>query len=310
MTNAPSLANDLATAREYCARLPQWAAREVSTSVERFAFLMGVLERFRPETMVEVGVSAGALSGALLYKALQYTKSPLLYGIDFGQTTYFNGQRRIGEILETAFPELRPMHALHTRVTALDADRLIQRPLDFAYIDANHCHPWASIDCLCLLPHIKPGAVLGFHDTAISHTQARSGVYAYHSLELEKFESAGEDSFGSGFCVYDGDCERVLESLLNSFSLPWDYDTEDAPAVPVPEAFIERLLELAGRHFGSLWRNRLEARMRFARRLSPACMALERARLDKHLRDIHSSASWRVTAPLRWLGKAVKGASR
>lgn len=293
--------NEIAAAQNYCSRLPQWAAQEVSTNVKRFAFIMAVLECHRPTTMAEIGVSAGTLSGALLSKALTYTTNPVLYGIDFGKTTYFNGERRIGDMLLSTFPDLTPHHRLYTEKTALDADEIITEQLDFLYIDANHCHPWASIDCLCMVPHLKRGALIGFHDTAISHTQARSGVYAFHSLTLDKFENTHEDPHGSGFCIYDGDRERMLESLLESFTLPWDYNTGQAPDAPVAEEFIARLLDLIDKHYGPMLRTRLERRILFSMRLGPVCKALEKAFAQKQLNDIHSSTSWKITTPVRWI---------
>jgi len=298
--NGLGITPDLATARQYLERLPSWATQEVSTTPARLAYLMGVLERFRPMSMVEIGVSAGTLSGALLTKALQYAEAPVLYGIDLGQHTYYDCNRSIGEVLQS-FPELLPHHRLHTGKTALDAPELIAEPVDFVYIDANHSHPWAAIDCLCMLPRLKSGAVIGFHHVARINTLARSGLYTFQSLDLPGEENTVDDFHGTGIRIYDGDAERMLESLLLAFSLPW-HTNDPGPTLEIlGQDVMERLLALVDSHFGSAWKARFTRQLTFTLRQSRIMLEMDRIREHKILGDIYASASWRVTAPLRWL---------
>ena len=285
---------DYITANKYFDSIADWAKKEVSTSSERFALIMGVLDKYKPKTMVEIGVSAGILSGALLYKALQYTDEPLLYGIDAGEFCYFDKSFSIGTGLSEFNPKLASFFSLHTNKRAIDADNIVRHKIDFAYIDANHCHPWASVDLLCLLPHLSEGAIIGFHDTnyKIITTHAHAGVHTFRSLEAEKFEDTNLDYLGSGFCVYSSE-SKFLDSLLDSFLLPWETEVDDAVVAKVLE--IASSLGAETETFGR--------RLEYIRKFSPFLKELEEGRKKEFMHRVHGSSSWKLTAPLRWLGK-------
>jgi len=288
---------DFQSAKEYCSALPEWAKQEVSTSPERFGFIMGVLEQYRPKVMAEIGVSVGTLSGALLYKSRQYCEAPVLYGIDLGETAYFDDRRGVGEVMRDAFPSLVEFHRLNTGKIALDSDEIIQEPIDFAYIDANHCHPWASIDMLCLLPHLADKTVVGFHDTIRGYSYAQSGLFAFQSLDAEKFEENKLDFHGSGFCILEGDREKYLDSLLLSFSLPWETGLTDE--------ILDRIYSFVGKHFGNNWKNQFVRQLSFTSRLSDVMIDSALKRREAELNRIYNSTSWKVTAPLRLLSSLI-----
>lgn len=292
---------DYKTAEAYCARIPRWARKENSTSVDRFALIMGVLGQFKPESMAEVGVSSGTLSGALLFKSSQYCGSPSLCAIDFGERVYYDENHGVGDACKEGVPELGQYYKLNTGVTALDIDELTARKFGFVYIDANHSHPWAAIDCLCLLPHLKDDAIIGFHDTAQGHSRARSGVYTYSVLNLDKIDNNELDHFGSGFCRYDGDQDKMLESLLDAFSLPWQVLRDNGDVIEIDAALNDRLLAFIEKHFGAAWEERFARCFERAIRLSSVVSASEASRENRLLMDMRASIGWKATAPFRWV---------
>ncbi len=290
---------DFKTAKSYYDSLPEWARREVSTSTDRFAYIMGVLDSFKPVTMAEVGISAGTLSAALLLKSTQYAESPLLYGIDYSTHAYYDENIPIAKTVFELYPELAVHLDLHTEKTSLDADAIIKNKLDFIYIDANHSHPWASLDCANLLPHLKKGGIIGFHDTAILLSRANAGVFTFRSLELDSIEEVELDTHGSGFCFYDGEADNILSDLLRSFSLPWETSVEDAT--------IELFIDNIGRNFGSDWRIKFADQLHYAAPFYKIYHETQKTLRKQFENSIHNSTSWKITAPLRWVKKILEG---
>jgi hypothetical protein len=291
-------APDQASAEQLFLRLPGWARLEISTNTKRFALLMGVLEGYRPVRMAEVGVSAGSLSAALLYKARQYSMEARLVGIDLGETCSFEGPRKIGGVIQDAFPELLPAYDLHTGKTSLDAEAILPSPLDFAYIDANHEHPWAAIDCLCLLPHLADTAIIGFHDTAVAANRHCSGLFTYRSFLTEKFDDEQWDAQGSGFCLYKNtDTELVLNSLLRAFAFPWD--TQVDPTI------LRKVVEKSSTHYGTGFASKLAEVFAFWTENLGVILALRQKQNEQLMAQYTTSTSWRVTRPLRWISSAA-----
>jgi hypothetical protein len=258
---------------------------------------MGVLSVFKPERMAEIGVSAGTLSAALLTKSAQYSDASILYGIDYSTHAYYEEDINTAKTVYEVCPELSGRLLLHTEKTTLDSDSIFTHELDFVYIDANHCHPWAAFDCINLLPHLSANALVGFHDTVVSSSRLNAGVFAFHSIDLEKFEDAKLDVFGSGFCVYTGDSDKVLSSLLRSFSLPWE--------IAIDQSTLDLFVTKIGNNFGSGWKRKFADQIEYAapfyRTYYESQLAARKAFEDR----IYNSTSWKMSAPLRWIKNLV-----
>jgi predicted O-methyltransferase YrrM len=108
-----------------------------------------------------VGVSAAVICGALRERAPNY--SVVTYD---NSTIYAPDGRRIGEAAEEMLP---PDDFARIRfrnpTTSLDVRTdFAPDSIEFAFVDANHMHPWPALDLLALLPCLRPGAEVAFHD--------------------------------------------------------------------------------------------------------------------------------------------------
>lgn len=102
---------DLFSAKRYWQLVPKWASEHDQT-IEDIAFTMGCVKQFKPKSMLEIGVSAGVSSGALLFAANQ-AGGGSLDGVDISEKIYYDSTRRIGEVVDHLNPELKKRYALH-----------------------------------------------------------------------------------------------------------------------------------------------------------------------------------------------------
>ena len=70
VTTMITITHDLFSAKRYWQLVPKWAS-EHDQATEGIAFTMGCVKQFKSKSMVEIGVSAGVTSGALLFAAKQ-----------------------------------------------------------------------------------------------------------------------------------------------------------------------------------------------------------------------------------------------
>jgi hypothetical protein len=146
---------------------PSWVQGGLSTGDA--AFLVSLVAREHPRTVIEIGVAAGTSSAALLYALDQLPAVELLrllHSVDVRPTCYFDPLRLVGSAVADMYPEHQTMWILDTKGSARRVGTSPQR-YDLAFIDGDHRHPWPLFDLLHLAPVLIPGAWVALHDISL-----------------------------------------------------------------------------------------------------------------------------------------------
>lgn len=208
--NELTITPDRLNAERYWQMIPAWASEHDQT-IEDIAFTMGCIKQFNPRSMVEIGVSAGVTSGALLFAANE--GEGCLDGVDISETVYYDSTKRVGEVVDHLDPTLKERYTLHLGQTAVDVT-LMKKTFDLAFLDGNHAHPWAAFDLLCILPKLAKRAVVICHDIHYFCPYSQDGFCLFESVSARKVKAGN-----IGCIVIDDDVEQLLEGLYLSFTM-------------------------------------------------------------------------------------------
>ena len=220
---------------------PSWLANNKDHNIVEHAFLIGVIQYFKCKTMCEVGVSSGFTSAVLLSAAREFDENPLLYGIDFAEKVYSNKSKAVGSALLDSYQELSRFLNLNTSSTTLDVPEIITNQLDFAFIDGNHYHPWATLDFINLLPFLKKESIVCIHDVRLPRGWQQGGVYLYECSSMPKlrgFDEKRNTQTNIGMLRIDDDIDNIYTSIVKSLGLQW----QTFPDKSVIEATINNIL--------------------------------------------------------------------
>ncbi len=175
---------------------PDWAKGHIAHDDAMFLYEM--IKAVSPKTVLELGVASGTSSSAILYTLDQLTdpQRRKLISADVRQTCYFDPSRATGEAVSTMYPAAVAQWQLWTSHTAhrLLAE-LAPGSVDLLFIDANHSHPWPTLDLLHLAPVMKPGAWVVLHDVELPHLhpqyQAWGPNFLYEAWPFNKVHEQG-----------------------------------------------------------------------------------------------------------------------
>lgn len=216
-------------------------------------FLNALLLRHRPKTVVEVGVSAGS-SSVIILNALTKLPRAKLYSIDLDKNYYRQPQHKAGFIVDK-YPELKKHWHLHTGNFACHYLPKLKDKIDFCFIDTAHCVPGEILDTLMVLPFMRKGGVIVYHDINIQTMIINKDNYSrQHSIannvimsamtgekflpatfETKNVERLGNyqhqvthhfPNIGAVVLNYNNYQERAWE-LFNLLALPWKYAITD-----------------------------------------------------------------------------------
>lgn len=168
----------------YCP--PAWASGHITAA--EAGFLADFVATCEPPSVVEIGVASG-VSSAIILQALAVTERatksavPRLFSFDVAERCYFDNARHVGEAVHEMVPDLSNLWSLSLG-NVLDAERILRgRDLALGFIDADHRHPWPTVDFLGLLPIFRPGAWVVLHDVRLSQTYGPGPMYDNHGAE-------------------------------------------------------------------------------------------------------------------------------
>ena len=140
-------------------------------------FLNGLIRYYKPKKLLEVGVNYGG-SSALMLNAIQDINDSFLYSVEVKR-------RRVGRVVFKKFPQFLNKWKLFKGNIAAKFLPLIGVKFDFVLIDTLHVAPAELINLIEVLPFVKPGTIIVFHDIA-------NHLYTYRKEKFAKYLGSGK----------------------------------------------------------------------------------------------------------------------
>lgn len=231
---------------EFTSKRPPWVGGDISSYDTRF--LAGLVNSLRPRRIVEVGVASGWSSAVLLKSISEFGDHCQVVGIDLSPTYYLDAAIPTGQATSELVPDLMGRYQLLTGKLCFEAMPEVER-VDFAFVDAHHLHPWATLDVLGILPHIERGSWIALHDLNLcrferhKHTN-RGPFYLYYMWPNPKIHSTQQPTM-IGAIQLGSSSEEDLSNLLEVLYTPWE--------MRVSNATLCSLRDYLEKYFGQDW---------------------------------------------------------
>ncbi len=222
-----------------------WKPGFGSVSVDELVFIRDLIERHRPARFLEIGMASG-LSTGFIARFLDAAGGKAITSIDHDDTFFGDATKPNGFLFDEIYPGGKLDAKLLKFKTALDADAL-GGPWDMAFIDANHAHPWPTLDTLAIAPHMTAPRCVIHHDLDLYMRQdVMFGIgpkYLYDQFPHDK-RHASTANRGNIFCLDLGIPREELEDIaIRSLKLPWSLRT------PLPGSQISGIRSVLQTHY-------------------------------------------------------------
>lgn len=151
-------------------------------------FLNGIIRKFKPKKILEIGVRSGG-SSIIILNAIFDIKGSKLYSIDL------SSEENIGECVRNYFPNLLEKWTLFKGDIATEYMEKIGNNIDMVFIDTAHFEPGEILDTLIVLPFLKTNSIIIYHDIANqlnSHSRNEWAPYIiFNGIRGKKFIPSG-----------------------------------------------------------------------------------------------------------------------
>lgn len=192
-------------------------------------FINGVIRKFRPKKILEIGVAEGG-SSIIILNAIQDIKNSHLYSIDLSTN------EMIGFCVINEFPQLSKRWSLYKGNVAAKFLEEIGSEIDMALIDSSHYEPGEILDFLIILPFLKEGAVLVFHDignqiTKSKHSRLEWAPYIiFNIIRGKKYLPSGSNilTHDIGAIKLEKNQYRYINDYFRSLGGQWQYFPDES----------------------------------------------------------------------------------
>lgn len=180
----------------YYGQRPAWLQGYIGHFDARFLFKAALAARV--DVVVEIGTASGFSTGLLCYAQDLASKAGLIgpdykvISYDIDPMFYANRTIRTGEGAREQLPKRLLDHIVFRNpAVATDArQEFAEEEVEFLFIDANHEHPWPTLDLIAMLDCLAPGATVVLHDinlpVLIPTNSGWGPKYLFDELDIEK----------------------------------------------------------------------------------------------------------------------------
>lgn len=226
-----------------------WRPGYGSINKAEAAFIRNSILRCTPNRYLEIGTASG-LSGGLICKFLEMCGGEKFFSIDFSDKFWAEPDKPVGFLVPLIHDAKSPSFSLIPKSTVLDIPNVLGKDkFDGAFIDANHQHPWPTLDTIATLPHLRPGAELIHHDLELFRKQDQAiGIgpkYLFDQIP-DKFRVVDLEESPNIFLIrFSGFLFEYQAALADALLLPWTVRNE------IPENLLDGYRDVIQRHWGA-----------------------------------------------------------
>lgn len=204
-------------------------------SNEQLAFLCGLIRRYKPEKIVEIGVAAGGTTVVVLNCLSMLGLDVRMYSIDLSGEYYRDKSKKTGYLIEECKSGLKKNweHTLYTGKVAVEYLETIGKGIDLLILDTVHRLPGEILDFLACYPFLKKGSVVVLHDIAVNHYGSNAQAFAtkllFDTVSAEKYMGICDDNVfpNIGAFVINDDTEQSIDDIFSALTITWNYLPEN-----------------------------------------------------------------------------------
>lgn len=205
------------------------------------AYLCGLVKKFNPTNIIEVGVAAGATTTMILSTIEKYKLKSHLTSIDLNKYYYRNPNLCTGFLGKQYFPDFNKW-SLHTGYYLPELIEKFNKSFDFCIIDTVHALPGELLDWLVIFPFLKRESVVVFHDIylhmlysymSVEPTEYRKNAYATNVVlntivgkKIQCIDKNNLELLSIGAVITNSDTKKYIYNSISALSMPWYYNIE------------------------------------------------------------------------------------
>ncbi|MBE6035981.1 MAG: class I SAM-dependent methyltransferase [Clostridiales bacterium] len=205
--------------------------REPEMTEFESAFLCGLIKKFKPKKILEVGIAAGGTS-AIILKCLDMIKlhQANLISVDLNRQFYKNIEKESGFLADQVKIN---GDIKHTKILGKYLPEIIETigcDIDFFVLDTVHFLPGELLDFPVALPFLSENCIFCLHDFAyhIGKPNGFSNQLLYDTIVADKIINYGpskENIFFPNIAAarLNSDTRKYIYYYFNAFSMPWKY---------------------------------------------------------------------------------------
>lgn len=191
-------------------------------------FLGGLIRRYRPKTLLEVGVAAGGSSALLLHILDKSGLASELVSVDLSDRWYKNEKLAVGWAAKKLYPGKKNWH-LHTGKFLPEVIEDLNMEFDFCFLDTRHVLPGELLDYLAMLPFMKEDGIVAMHDTALYFSGRNDRGFATRVLidacvgkKIVPPQNSVDDANLCAFQITP-DTYKYVGNIFSALCMPWAY---------------------------------------------------------------------------------------
>lgn len=142
---------------------------QVEMSEFESAFLCGLIKKYEPKKILEVGIAEGGTTAIILNCLESIGQEYKMYSVDVSEKCYRMPEKKSGFLAEDTIKNLKVgKHKLYLGKILPQLIDDIGGEIDFVILDTVHSLPGEILDFLVALPYLTENAVACLHDVSLN----------------------------------------------------------------------------------------------------------------------------------------------